>query len=115
MWATAIWGFCASTAVACLLAWLAVTQASPLADLYLVGAIILGAASFVVLSWPVLRRKVNVEPSHLIILIGLVGGVVSLALVAGGYAWQMFRPPVAVAGPMAAPNAAALRTRHLEN
>jgi hypothetical protein len=52
-----------------------------------------------------------VEPSHLI-LIGMVGGVISLALVAGGYAWQMLRSPAAVAGPTAAPNAG---TKHLSS
>jgi hypothetical protein len=42
----------------------------------------------------------------------MVGGVISLALVAGGYAWQMLRSPAAVAGPTAAPNAG---TKHLSS
>jgi len=90
-WTTAIWGFIASIAAACFFAWLNMTQPSPLADLYLAGAIIFGIAAFVMRGWPLMRPRVKVA-SHLLILIGLVGGVVSLALVAVGFAWQTFWP-----------------------
>src|SRR5882757_10066594 len=93
MWANSVWGL-AGASFTCLLAYLTLADATPLASWYLAGTIIFGAASFIVLIWPPLRSRASVEPIHIIVL--------GLLIAAGGVGWLWSQHTASVAGPVSA-------------
>jgi hypothetical protein len=92
MWANSVWGL-ASAALACLLGYPAMADHPIIQEWLLVGTLVFAAACIMVLIWP-LRKRLKVEPIHIIVL--------GLLVAAGGVVWQWRHQTVSGASPIPA-------------